>query len=38
MDAVLIQLYGRYELTLLSVDKDFANAASYVPFKLWGNG
>ena len=38
IDAVLLQLCGRYELTLLSVDKDFANAASYLPFKLWGNG
>ncbi len=38
IDAVLIQLCGRYELTLLSVDKDFANAAPYLPFKLWGNG
>lgn len=28
----------RYELTLLSVDEDFANAALHVPFKLWGNG
>ncbi|MBM4181755.1 MAG: PIN domain-containing protein [Betaproteobacteria bacterium] len=38
IDALLIQLCGRYELTLLSTDKDFANAAPYVPFKLWGNG
>ena len=38
IDAVLIQLCGRYELTLLSVDKDFTSAAPYVPFKLWGNG
>ena len=38
IDALLIQLCGRYELTLLSVDKDFTNAAPYVPFKLWGNG
>lgn len=36
--AVLIQLCGRYELTLLSVDKDFSNAAPYVLFKRWGNG
>jgi predicted nucleic acid-binding protein len=38
IDALLIQLCGRYELTLLSADKDFANAAPWVPFKLWGNG
>lgn len=38
IDALLMQLCGRYELTLLSADKDFANAAPYVPFKLWGNG
>ena len=38
IDALLIQLCGRYELTLLSADKDFANAAPHVPFKLWGNG
>lgn len=38
IDALLIQLCGRFELTLLSTDQDFANAAPYVPFKLWGNG
>lgn len=38
IDALLIQLCGRYELTLLSSDKDFANAVQHVPFKLWGNG
>lgn len=37
VDALLIQLCARYELTLLSSDKDFANAAPYVSFKLWGN-
>jgi predicted nucleic acid-binding protein len=37
IDALLIQLCGRYELTLLSADKDFANAAPHVPFRLWGN-
>ncbi len=36
IDALLIQLCGRYDLTLLSVDKDFINAAPYVPFRLWG--
>jgi predicted nucleic acid-binding protein len=38
IDALLIQLCGRYELTLLSADKDVAHAAPYVPFKLWGHG
>ena len=38
IDALLMQLCGRFELTLLSTDKDFANAAPYIPFKLWGNG
>ena len=38
IDALLIQLCGRYELTLLSADRDFSNAAPYVPFKLWGTG
>jgi predicted nucleic acid-binding protein len=38
IDALLIQLCGRYDLTLLSTDKDFANAAPHVPFKLWGHG
>ncbi len=38
IDALLIQLSGRYELTLLSADKDFTHAARYVPFKLWGSG
>ena len=37
IDALLIQLCGRYELTLLSSDGDFANAAPHIPFKLWGN-
>ena len=37
IDALLIQLCGRYEITLLSSDKDFANAARHVPFRLWGS-
>lgn len=36
IDALLIQLCGRYELTLLSADKDFASAAPHAAFKLWG--
>ena len=35
IDALLIQLCGRHDLTLLSADKDFSNAAVFVPFKLW---
>ena len=37
IDALLIQLCGRYDLTLLSADKDFLNASRYVPFKVWAN-
>ena len=35
IDALLIQLCGRHEMTLLSTDKDFTHAAVHVPFKLW---
>jgi predicted nucleic acid-binding protein len=35
IDALLIQLCGRYKLTMLSKDKDFEDARSVVPFKLW---
>ena len=35
IDALLIQLCGRHDLTLLSADKDFSNVAAFVPFKLW---
>ena len=35
IDALLIQLCGRHELTLLSTDNDFAHAVNHVPFKLW---
>lgn len=38
IDALLIQLCGRYELTLLSTDEDFANAAKHVPLRRWGSG
>jgi predicted nucleic acid-binding protein len=37
IDALLVQLCGRYEMTLLSSDKDFANAVRLVPFRLWGS-
>ncbi|WP_194792920.1 PIN domain-containing protein [Caenimonas koreensis] len=36
IDALLVQLCGRYDLTLLSTDKDFAHAARHIPFRLWG--
>lgn len=36
IDALLVQLCGRYEMTLLSSDKDFTNAARHVPVRLWG--
>ncbi len=36
IDALLIQLCGRYDLTLLSTDQDFTFAARHVPFRLWG--
>lgn len=35
IDALLIQLCGRHELTLLSTDNDFIHAARHVPFTLW---
>lgn len=35
IDALLIQLCRRYELTMLSADKDFEHARSVVHFKLW---
>ena len=37
IDALLVQLCGRYEMTLLSSDKNFTNAARHVPFRLWGS-
>jgi len=35
IDALLIQLCQRHELTMLSTDGDFANASVHVPFKFW---
>jgi predicted nucleic acid-binding protein len=35
IDSLLIQLCGRYDLTLLTTDQDFTFAADHVPFKLW---
>ena len=36
IDALLIQLCQRYELTLLTTDKDFQAASQQVEFRLWG--
>lgn len=35
IDAVLIQLCQRYELTLLTTDNDFFNASRHVEFGMW---
>lgn len=35
IDALLVQLCRRHELTLLSTDKDFEAASTYVEFGLW---
>lgn len=35
IDALLIQLCGRHDLTLVSTDNDFVHAARHIPFKLW---
>jgi len=35
MDALLAQLCIRYELTLLTTDKDFTYAARHCPLRIW---
>lgn len=35
IDALLIQLCQRYDLTLLTIDKDFQAASRQVDFRLW---
>lgn len=35
IDALLVQLCGRHDLTLLSTDRDFVHAVRHVPFRLW---
>jgi len=35
IDALLVQMCRRHELTLLSTDKDFEAASKYVEFSLW---
>ncbi len=36
IDALLVQLCQRYELTLLTTDKDVQAASQQVEFRLWG--
>ncbi len=36
IDALLVQLCQRYELTLLTTDKDFQAASQQVEFRMWG--
>ena len=38
IDALLIQLCVRHELTLLSTDRDFRLAERHVPVRVWGAG
>ncbi len=35
IDALLIQLSQRYDMTLLTTDKDFQAASEHVEFRLW---
>ena len=35
IDALLIQLCCRHELTMLATDQDYGHAAKHVPLKLW---
>lgn len=37
VDALIAQLCIRHDITLLSTDKDFANAARHCKLKLWSN-
>lgn len=36
IDALLAQLCMRYELTMLTTDRDFHHIAAVVPFSVWG--
>ena len=36
IDALLMQLCQRYDLTLLTTDKDFQAASQQVEFRIWG--
>ena len=35
IDALLVQLCLRHELTMLTTDRDFSNAARYCPLEVW---
>ncbi len=35
VDALIAQLAIQYELTLLTVDRDFSHAARHIPLRLW---
>jgi predicted nucleic acid-binding protein len=37
IDALLVQLARRHELTLLSTDRDFLAASAHVGFELWAS-
>ena len=37
MDALLAQLCIRYELTMLTTDRDFHHIAAVVPFSVWAH-
>jgi len=36
IDAILAQLCIRYDLTMLTADRDFGRIAAYTPLRLWG--
>ncbi len=36
IDALLVQLCLRYELTMLTTDRDFSHAARLLPLEVWG--
>ena len=35
VDAIIAQLAIAYDVTLLTTDRDFANAAAYIPLRVW---
>ncbi len=38
IDALIAQLCSRYELTLLTTDRDFQHASKHIPLTLWMPG
>jgi len=38
VDALIAQLAIAHELTLLTTDRDFANAARHIPLRVWSAG